>query len=682
MALFLTGLIVVLFLPRNPTFKAVLIDQKKSPFEQVYLWDDLENDSVSDRICSYNNPIGTASVSVTLFTSKKTVEWDLRGQFIFSRDDYIFTGDYNRDGKKELYIFTQSDDSIYLNMISDFRNSRPAISNRFIAKAGMHEGKSDVEIIRGKMDDLNDDGFDELVFGITTGFSIYPRNIFAYDIRHGNLLTSPVSGFQIQRIVQQDVTGDGKNEILLSGYAPGNIHGKYPYSDSSCWLMVLDRKLNFLFAPIEFPGVHGILYPLDFHEKMRHAGFCFLRTPPADSLQFNHLIKFDFKGNQKRDQEIKEINPREDYIAAFSITTGGNCQIYLPRKNGEVFFYDTNFLLTRKMETELPFYDEFYYDVDGDGNQEIIVVPESQTYFGIYRSDLSHPVKIDIPLANPHKVRYSTILNKTNPHLLFINTGDMQYIISYYRNPYYYLKWLVYLGIYLGVLLFTLFVMRIQKTQIQKRFETERKITELQLKIVRNQMDPHFTMNAIDSVIDAINRQEKEEAKQNLLHFSKMYRSLVLTADKIKRTLEDEVDFTKNYLELEKFSMMGQFTFRIDISPEVNLQWEIPKMIIQSPVENAVKHGFSSFQENLQLVIRAFVNEKQLIIEIRDNGIGRESAKRMGTSGTGKGLKITEEFLSLYEKITGIKVTSGIMDLYTETNQPAGTCVTVNVPIS
>jgi len=105
LALFLTGLIVVLFLPRNPTFKAVLIDQKKSPFEQVYLWDDLENDSVSDRICSYNNPIGTASVSVTLFTSKKTVEWDLRGQFIFSRDDYIFTGDYNRDGKKELYIF-------------------------------------------------------------------------------------------------------------------------------------------------------------------------------------------------------------------------------------------------------------------------------------------------------------------------------------------------------------------------------------------------------------------------------------------------------------------------------------------------------------------------------------------------------------------------------------------------
>jgi hypothetical protein len=63
-------------------------------------------------------------------------------------------------------------------------------------------------------------------------------------------------------------------------------------------------------------------------------------------------------------------------------------------------------------------------------------------------------------------------------------------------------------------------------------------------------MDPHFTMNAINAVIDAINREEKEQVRDNLLHFSKMYRSLVLSADKFKRTLREEIDFTENYLAL------------------------------------------------------------------------------------------------------------------------------------
>jgi LytS/YehU family sensor histidine kinase len=62
-------------------------------------------------------------------------------------------------------------------------------------------------------------------------------------------------------------------------------------------------------------------------------------------------------------------------------------------------------------------------------------------------------------------------------------------------------------------------------------------------------MDPHI-MNAINAVVDAINREEKEQARDNLLHFSKMYRSLVLSADKFKRPLRDEIEFTEKHLIL------------------------------------------------------------------------------------------------------------------------------------
>jgi sensor histidine kinase YesM len=146
--------------------------------------------------------------------------------------------------------------------------------------------------------------------------------------------------------------------------------------------------------------------------------------------------------------------------------------------------------------------------------------------------------------------------------------------------------------------------------------------------------------------------------------------------------VEEELDFTRNYLELEKFRFKGQFNYSITISPEVDLNWEIPKMIIQSPVENAVKHGFYSNQQSGLLTILAYMEDSHLVLKINDNGMGRQQALTQISTGTGKGLQIMEEFLELYEKITGIKITSRIEDIYSEDGQPAGTSVTVLIPAS
>ena len=89
-------------------------------------------------------------------------------------------------------------------------------------------------------------------------------------------------------------------------------------------------------------------------------------------------------------------------------------------------------------------------------------------------------------------------------------------------------------------------------------------------------------------------------------------------------------------------------------------------MVIQSPVENAIKHGLSGMdQEDCDDL--AHVEDRNLVFAITDNGIGRKQALNQVSEGTGKGLKIMEEFLDLYEKITGIKITSRIQDLYSET---------------
>jgi hypothetical protein len=677
---FVATIVILLIFPLNfPKYKAEITDQKKNGIREVLFWDDLENDGTSDMIYALDNNVGTAALAVRLYPSLNIVEWDLRGKFSFNRDEYVFTGDYDANEKKEVYAFTLSHDTIYLHIIADFKNPKPTITNRFIATVGQVDGKSDPEIIEGQMDDLNSDGFKELIFGVTTGFSIFPRNVYAYDVVHDRLFNSPINGFQIQGILQENITGGKENELLVRGFSAGNTKPDYPYNDSSCWLIAFDRQLNFLFEPVEFPGVHGVIYPF---EDPNSSGLFVLWHPPVNSKKNTRLYRFDCSGKITLEHELVEI-PQENIVGdPFVIRTANEYSIVIPTENRKLFLYDTTFHFKMKINSGISFFETTFLDIDEDGQNEILAPANNQTQMGIFRSDLRDPVIVDLALFQPHQTRVSLKQAKGTPPHIFITSGDMQYIISYMRNPFYYLKWIIYLGIYVSILLFTLLVSKIQKSQLQRRFKTEKKITELQLKIVRNQMDPHFTMNAINSVMEAINRQEREEAQQNLMHFSKMYRSLVLSADKIKRTLEEEIDFTRNYLELEKFRFKGQFNYSIEISPDVNLKWEIPKMIIQSPVENAIKHGFYGNQQAGLLTVVSYVEGRHLVLKINDNGIGRQQASNHISEGTGKGLKIMEEFLDLYEKITGIKITSRTEDLYSENGQPAGTIVTVLIPIS
>lgn len=192
-------------------------------------------------------------------------------------------------------------------------------------------------------------------------------------------------------------------------------------------------------------------------------------------------------------------------------------------------------------------------------------------------------------------------------------------------NRMFYTRWFMYAGLFLIIYLFILLIARIQRLRIESRQKTEKKIAELQLAIVRNQMDPHFTMNAINAVIDAVNREEKEQARDNLLHFSKMYRSLVLSADKIKRSLREEIEFTENYLALERFR----------------------------------------FRERFRYVI--------------DNGIGRAASAATGTGSTGKGMEMMDQFFELYYQITGVKVRLRVDDLKDERGNPAGTKVITQI---
>jgi len=665
-------LLVIFVLPtKYPKYLLVEIDKLNSESYQFKQWVFLDNNEVSDEINCLNNSIGKAGVIVRLNPLHQVQQWNFHGNFIFEHNAPLLTGDFDQNRMAEVYVFTQSSDSIFLHIISDFEHQDVAFTNRFISKVNVVNGTTDPYIVPAEMEDLNEDGFKELIFGIGTGYSVYPRKIYAYDVVNDTLLQSDENLFSINNILQADIDGDGKNEFFPMGSSTGNISdSSFRYHDYSCWLMAHDRKLKFLFNPIESPGKHGglTLHSIKAQDSKNQLIGIHNDVTIKNSCEIFTVNKEGQKTNSKRFSHI--------FNNSFVIPYRGNEAIVCVANKDSAIIIDKS--LNVMSYLRLKFYPEnhLFYDLDGDGNNEWIFVNFLKDQLVVTRDLFRHPAFAKINFDDRLKTTVSFKEVPGKRPVIFVNTGKYDYYYEYKPNPMYYTRFGIYAGIYLGLFLFSLLIRKIQRSQMQRRYQAEKKITELQLKIVRNQMDPHFAMNAITSVISAIGQNKTEEASQHLHSFAKLYRHLVLTSDSITCKLKKELEFTENYIKMMQFRFTDKFSYEKDIPPEIVASGiEIPKMLIQSQVENAIRHGLLPRNGGGVLSLVISRQDSLLKITVTDNGVGRQRAREAGETSTGKGNKMVQEFLALYQKITGQQVSYEVHDLYDEQGQPAGTRV-------
>jgi sensor histidine kinase YesM len=160
-----------------------------------------------------------------------------------------------------------------------------------------------------------------------------------------------------------------------------------------------------------------------------------------------------------------------------------------------------------------------------------------------------------------------------------------------------------------------------------------------------------------------------------------MVRSLLVSSDKLTRSLKEELDFVKNYLELEKTRFTEVFSYAVSIEDHINQESVIPKMIIQLHVENALKHGLLPKKSGGFLDISVSSEGEYLLITITDNGIGRNLASKNISQSTGRGMKILAQFFETYNKHNKNQLKQEIVDLYDGERNPAGTMVKVFVPV-
>jgi hypothetical protein len=215
---------------------------------------------------------------------------------------------------------------------------------------------------------------------------------------------------------------------------------------------------------------------------------------------------------------------------------------------------------------------------------------------------------------------------------------------------------------------------------INEHNEVERRFAELQFKTLRNQLEPHFVFNALNAIGSSIYQNDKEKSYDFLQRFAILIRATLIHADKTYRTLKEEIDFVKNYLDLEQFRFENKFQYEIKIEEGILLETLVPKMIIQTFAENAVKHGLVQKNGKGILSIAISSNEGFMLISIEDNGIGRTEALKRETSSTGMGLAIIKEYIALFNRFNENKIFLLISDKLDGYGKIAGTLVTIKLP--
>jgi signal transduction histidine kinase len=199
-----------------------------------------------------------------------------------------------------------------------------------------------------------------------------------------------------------------------------------------------------------------------------------------------------------------------------------------------------------------------------------------------------------------------------------------------------------------------------------KQSESEKERTVARLNLLHAQVEPHFLYNTLASA-QYLARTDPPRADQMLGHLIHYLRhSLPLTEDALS-TLGDELERTRAYLEIMKLRMGQRLALQIDV-PDVLRPISLPPMMLQTLVENAIKHGLEPKPGGGTVWILARRDDGAVAITVADDGVGFSNA----TAGTGIGLKNVRERLRL---IYGMDASLSVVS-----NAPEGVASTITVP--
>jgi len=663
----LTGFIAFLILPDSNKYKSTLKDYRSDP-KTVITYFDLDGDGISEEIRFHNSDLYHY---VMVYVNSTILEdWYLDGLI----GNFGFA-DYNRDGSFEIYVNTYYNDSIFINQINPWSRHSDSTRSKYVDRYTEYSGKIEKSGQFEGAVDLNADGTNDIIFSFLAGQSQKPRKIAAWDIYNDTLFTSEYSGTGILGLEFFDGNHDGFLEIFGKTAAFENCKKDFPYPDTMAWLMVLDHDLKFLFDPIPLGGKTSSLQYLPVKGGSDY--IIALLKNEATGASSSEILLFDMTGVQINNRPLIDRSPGCDFFLLASQVADENFH-YLITSEGTVEIINNKLEIIKKIRVQ-PFAGATprKIDIDLDGTNELIFQTRIYDEFIIYRDGFRHPVKIKLPHGGSIQ-NYSINMYEGNKHFLCFYSEGYLMQFDYLQNDLYYWRYLIYIIIFTLIFLIIRFYFRYLSNL---KFINRTKITELQIKSISNQLEPHFTLNTLNAIGSLYAHDDKDKADFYFAKYAKLVRNTLIHSEQISHSLNEELEYVKNYLDIQKFRFNERFDYTVSVSEEINLDLTVPKMLLFTFVENAVKHGLRNKEGKGHLIISIESSEKKYRMTIGDDGIGREKAKEYSGMSTGKGLRILDEILDLYNKLYRQRIIYTIKDQYDNTGKSAGTMVIVELPI-
>jgi tetratricopeptide (TPR) repeat protein len=221
----------------------------------------------------------------------------------------------------------------------------------------------------------------------------------------------------------------------------------------------------------------------------------------------------------------------------------------------------------------------------------------------------------------------------------------------------------------------------------QNRIKANQQNIQLKQRLFRSQMNPHFIFNSLASIQNSIINEDPMKASKYLARFSKLVRNILDSSAAETITLEDEINTIENYLTLQKIRYPEMINFTISVDEGLDVEATlIPPMLAQPFIENAIEHGLKSKEVKGNIDVRFIRKNQTLVLEIEDDGIGREKAQenlqKQNSDHKSMATSITQERIKVLNRKLQHKIKLEIFDLKDNQNQPVGTLVKFDIPVT
>ncbi len=339
---------------------------------------------------------------------------------------------------------------------------------------------------------------------------------------------------------------------------------------------------------------------------------------------------------------------------------------------GYQYFFNINETETRQIYYKLMTitFDNLYnyYLNTGDSSNALIYIQHKLPYL-----DSLKLVTNEIEL---HKIqaRYENEHLEQQVHSLSKENENKEFLLQ--RNQ---LILILVLVIALLIIVFGIFFIR------QNKISAVHEKLLVEQRLLRSQMNPHFIFNSLASVQNFIVKQDDTNASIYLSRFSVLVRSILNNSLKEQITMEEEINTIENYLALQKIRFRDEFDYEINVNEKIDIEnTHIPPMLTQPFIENAIEHGFRHKETTGHIHISFKQQNNGLIVEIEDDGIGREKAmeilKTHDKDHQSLATTITQQRINTLNKKLKRKITMQIIDLEDEQGEAAGTRVVFRIP--